>query len=72
VVGIVASATKVLEKVAPHGGAPSNGGRKIGRPKKRKKSFDKFFEKYSWGKDETPPEGEEQRKALSVIQFDFV
>jgi hypothetical protein len=52
-----------------HGGAPSennNAGRKRGRPAGATKSFDKFFEKYSWGKDETPPEGEEQRKALSV------
>ena len=30
------------------------------------KSFDKFFEKYTWAKDETPAEGDEQRMALTM------
>ena len=36
------------------------------KKKRAKKSFDKFFEKYTWAKDETPAEGDEQRKALTV------
>ncbi len=34
------------------------------KKKRAKKSFDKFFENYTWAKDETPAEGDEQRKAL--------
>ncbi len=35
------------------------------KKERAKKSFDKFFEPYTWAKDETAAEGAEQRKELS-------